>query len=84
MFTTEVLWQLWKLFIFSTGRYCNPSCLLVCWLVRFLTTDHGLHWLAGGRRRVAGVRAHNQHRSAIAGAWQRFAPYDRFFYLKQW
>jgi len=58
--------------------------LFVCCLVRLLTSDHCLHWLAGGRRRVAGVRAHDQHRSAIehrsaiAGAWQRFAPMIAF------
>jgi len=38
--------------ITSARGYCDLSCLLVGWLVRWLTSGHQLHWLAKCRTEI--------------------------------
>jgi len=45
----------------------------VCWFVNILRTA-----ALAVRRPGAGVRVSDQHLSGVAGAWRRFAPYERF------
>jgi len=58
-------------------------CLFVGAFVRSLTSCQWLRWLAGGLRvggAVGGRTAGDQHRSGVAGAWRKFAPFSSFLY----